>query len=139
MKSMKLNWVSPKLKATSVGWGRGLFTSEPISKDETLIVYSGHVITTEDFCSLLEELHAYSYQIRDDLFMGPTSSDEVSIADFVNHSCDPNAGFRGEIVLVAMREIVAEEQITIDYALCMTADIRTADILNMDCLCGETN
>jgi hypothetical protein len=38
-----------------------------------------------------------------------------------------------------MRDIAVGRQITIDYALCMTADNRTADILNMDCLCGEAN
>ncbi len=117
MNGLKFHWINAKLRATSIGWGHGLFTSEPISKDETLIVYGGHVITTADFCSLSEELHAYLYQIRDDLFMGPTSADEVSIADFLNHSCNPNAGFRGEIVLVAMRDIVVGEQVTIDTEL----------------------
>jgi len=109
MTNLKLNWISPKLKAANVsGGGRGLFALEPASKDETLVVYGGHVMITEDFCSLPEEIQAYPYQIRDDLFMGPASFEEVTEADFLNHSCNPNAGFRGEITLVAMRNIDSE-------------------------------
>lgn len=139
MKKVKLNWNNSKLKTENLSWGRGLFASEPIAKGETLVVYGGHVINTDDFCSLPKGLRAYYYQIRDDLFFGPASLDEISAEDLINHSCNPNAGFRSEMVLVAMRDISTGEQITIDYALCMTADNRTADILNMDCLCGEAN
>jgi hypothetical protein len=36
---------------------------------------------------------------------------------FINHSCDPNVGFAGDIVLVAMRDIRQGEELTADYAL----------------------
>lgn len=36
---------------------------------------------------------------------------------FINHSCEPNVGFAGNIVLVAMREIDAGEELATDYAL----------------------
>jgi len=35
----------------------------------------------------------------------------------VNHSCAPNVGMGGNVLLVAMREIAAGEELTIDYAL----------------------
>jgi SET domain-containing protein len=35
----------------------------------------------------------------------------------VNHSCEPNLGMGGNVLLVAMREIAAGEELTIDYAL----------------------
>ena len=36
---------------------------------------------------------------------------------FINHSCEPNVGFAGNNVLVAMRDISAGEELTTDYAL----------------------
>lgn len=36
---------------------------------------------------------------------------------FINHSCEPNVGFAGNVVLVAMRDIAAGEELTTDYAL----------------------
>jgi uncharacterized protein len=36
---------------------------------------------------------------------------------FINHSCEPNVGFAGNIVIVAMREVIAGEELTTDYAL----------------------
>jgi hypothetical protein len=36
---------------------------------------------------------------------------------FLNHSCEPNVGFSGNIVLVAMHDISAGEELTTDYAL----------------------
>jgi uncharacterized protein len=50
---------------------------------------------------------------------------------FLNHSCAPNVGFAGNIVLVAMRDIAAGEELTTDYALFDDC----ADV--MDCRCGS--
>jgi hypothetical protein len=36
---------------------------------------------------------------------------------FINHSCEPNVGFAGSIVLAAMCDISAGEELTTDYAL----------------------
>lgn len=36
---------------------------------------------------------------------------------FLNHSCEPNVGFGGNTVLVAMRDVAAGEELTTDYAL----------------------
>jgi hypothetical protein len=36
---------------------------------------------------------------------------------FLNHSCEPNVGFAGNTVLVAMRDISPGEELTTDYAL----------------------
>jgi hypothetical protein len=36
---------------------------------------------------------------------------------FLNHSCAPNVGIQGQILFVAMRNIRAGEELTIDYAM----------------------
>jgi uncharacterized protein len=49
---------------------------------------------------------------------------------FINHSCEPNVGFAGNVVLVAMRDVRPDEELTTDYALFDDYDGR------MDCHCG---
>jgi hypothetical protein len=38
----------------------------------------------------------------------------------VNHSCDPNLGWADERTLVARRDVAAGEELTVDYATCLT-------------------
>ena len=49
---------------------------------------------------------------------------------FLNHSCEPNVGFAGNIILVAMRDIGPGEELTTDYALFDDHDG------TMKCRCG---
>ncbi len=51
---------------------------------------------------------------------------------FLKHSCEPNVGIQGQIVFVAMREIAAGEELTLDYA---TID---HDSEPMTCRCGAS-
>src|SRR4051794_18963702 len=61
-----------------------------------------------------------------------TAEEYEPVMLFLNHSCEPNVGFGGNIVLVAMRDIAAGEELTTDYALFddydgeMTCSCRTA-------------
>jgi hypothetical protein len=48
----------------------------------------------------------------------------------VNHSCEPNVGMGGNVLLVSMRDIAAGEELTIDYAL-----FRGDPYLAMECRC----
>ncbi len=52
-------------------------------------------------------------------------------ADWVNHCCEPNAGMRGTLTLVAMRDIQAGEEICFDYAMTDGSDYD-----EFDCGCG---
>lgn len=36
---------------------------------------------------------------------------------YLNHSCEPNVGLSGNIVFVAMRDVSAGEELTVDYAM----------------------
>jgi uncharacterized protein len=43
-------------------------------------------------------------------------------ADYVNHSCDPNCGIVGSVLLVTMRGVAAGEELCFDYAMTDTDD-----------------
>jgi hypothetical protein len=112
--------------------GRGLFAIAAIGKDEIVAVKGGHIV---DRKTLREEitprLASVEIQIDHDLFIAPVSDEERELSMlYSNHSCNPNLGLRGEISLVAMREIRAGEELTHDWA--MTDD----DDYSVECNCG---
>ena len=51
----------------------------------------------------------------------------------LNHSCEPNCGLLGQMLLVAMRDIVPGEELSFDYAMCDASDYD-----EFRCLCGES-
>ena len=55
-------------------------------------------------------------------------------ADYINHSCNPNAGMRGQICIVAMRDIAPGEEITIDYAM-----VDSSGYDAFPCACGAAD
>ncbi len=111
--------------------GLGVFASQPISESEILAVWGGQVITTEERSRLPESVERYAIQIERDLHL-TCNADEVGLAEYFNHSCAPNAGLQGQIVLVAMRAIPAGEQVCFDYAM-SEAD----PDFSMECACGQ--
>lgn len=132
-KARELNWINPKIAfKTSLLNGTGAFALESLKKGETLVVFGGYMIPINDYDSLSERLKPYNYQISHTLLYGPATEDQITPGECWNHSCDPNAGFRSEASLIAMRSIKPGEEITFDYATCMSTTI-----VNMPCECGS--
>lgn len=98
--------------------GRGLVAVEKISLGEVVAVKGGHIVNTEQLRSMPERLQNSDVQITDDLHLVATTEEEYeAVMLFINHSCEPNVGYGGNVVLVAMRDIDAGEELTTDYAL----------------------
>jgi uncharacterized protein len=98
--------------------GRGLFAARAIRQGEIVAIKGGHVLDGQ----ALRRSPAYascSYiQIGDDLYIGAITTSEVRRNKlYINHSCDPNLGIRGEITFVALRGIRAGEELTYDWAM----------------------
>lgn len=112
-------YISPKAKKNlpSKIHGFGLFAIENIKKDEVIVVKVGHVMNLKELKSLpIYDRHA-ELQIDDDLFIGPKNEAElIESMAYINHSCDPNMGKRGDVISVAMRDIKAGEELVSDYA-----------------------
>lgn len=123
--------ISPKLegKLISSKGGRGLFARERVRAGETLLVWGGDVVTGDMLKWMSEEKHRLAVQIEEDLYLVTPNEGP---ADWVNHSCDPNAGLVGQIVLVALRDIRPGEEICFDYA---TTDGSPYD--EFECGCGS--
>lgn len=128
------SWMSEKLEMRSGGIsGNGIFANSDIKKDERLIVFGGYIMTVGQELSLPKKISDYAHQIDDDLVIGINHEKDIQIVDHLNHSCDPNAGFKGQIVLVAMRDIIKNEEVTFDYAMTL-AEIEE-DVYRIECKC----
>ncbi len=125
-------FTSPRLEGRLIAGkgGRGVFARERIRGGEMLVVWGGEVVTGEVLRSMSEDRLRLTLQVEDDLYLLTTNEGP---ADWVNHSCEPNAGLDGQIVLVALRDIHAGEEITFDYA---TSDASPYD--EFECGCGSS-
>ena len=119
-------------KRTSAIEGRGLFARAAIRAGEAVAVKGGAIIDGAALERILDEVSPAEIQIEDDLWIAPRSAAEVEANLLcLNHSCEPNVGVRGQITFVAMRDVAAGEELTIDYAI-IDGDSRE----RMKCRCG---
>lgn len=116
---MKTSYHSPKTEVRgSPIEGRGIFATELIRKGEVVAVKGGRIFDGARLRELEKVLGPAEIQIGEDLFIGPVSEEEREGAMlFLNHSCDPNVGVKGQIVFVAMRDIEPGEEVTQDWAM----------------------
>jgi uncharacterized protein len=130
--SVPFSYLSPKteVRAAPEKGGFAVFAHHPLEKDEIICVWTGRVLTYDEMLSLTSDDKSHTIQVDEGLYLGPLTP-QVEPADGINHSCDPNAGIRGQISLVAMRPIAAGEEITFDYAM---ADSTPFD--EFPCTCG---
>ena len=70
--------------------------------------------------------------------IGIKEESELSSADFVNHSCNPNCGIKEQISLIAFRNIEFGEEITFDYGTILYSDSGDAPY-ELECTCGHKN
>lgn len=111
--------------------GRGLFAAAPVPRGEVVCVKGGHLVDRATLDRHRAVVNDAELQVADDLFLAPLAADEFEgVMMFLNHSCDPNVGVRGQVVFVARRDVRAGEELTLDYA---TID---HDADPMPCRCG---
>lgn len=122
--SVPMNLVVKEGKA-----GRGVFAARSIPAGELIVRFTGPFLRYADTTP-----QTYALQVGPDLYIGASGGFD----DFINHSCDPNAGMhiRGEgkdvtVHLHAVRDIVEAEEICFDYSTTMAEDD-----FEMPCRCG---
>ena len=131
MSKQPSSYLSSKLEGRpkADGSGNGIFALSSIKKGELIAIFGGVVYEWDTFIHLPERERSLCLQVEDRHFLVPRPIGE---GDYVNHSCNPNAGLSGQIGLVAMRDIKVGEEVCFDYAMC---DTMPYDEFN--CLCGQ--
>jgi len=133
MSKQPSSYLSPKLEGRpkADGSGNGVFALRPIKKGELIGVFGGVVYEWDAFIHLPERERSLCIQVEERHFLVPRPAGE---GDYVNHSCNPNAGLSGQIALVAMRDIRPGEEVCFDYAM---SDTMPYD--EFECTCGAPN
>jgi uncharacterized protein len=95
-------------------------------------IKGGHIVETHRLAELAEVVGNSDIKIADGFHIAALSSAEYEdVMLFLNHSCEPNVGVGGNVVFVAMGDIAAGEELTIDYAMFDDDDAE------MRCQCGH--
>lgn len=123
---------SPRLGwGTISGKGRCAICLDTFEPGDLIAVWGGLVISLTDALELPDRDLSQCVLVEEGLVLW-TAGLAQSAADWINHSCDPNAGIRGQVSIVAMRRIHPGEEVCIDYAMCPTP---RAD--DFSCACGS--
>jgi len=125
--------ISPKVEVKDGGVDKkGSFAVLDIPKGEIVFIKGGHIVCRDEIYAS-SVINSY-LPLSDKYFIGAVVPEEESFVKiFVNHSCEPNCGVRGEITFVSMRDITSGEELTIDYAMVDDEDY------SFRCTCGLPN
>lgn len=127
------SYLSPKCEARGNALGvYGVFARKSIRAGELISIWGGRIVPGDELDTSMPRFNQRVLQIDEDLFLLTAEQPEPN--DCFNHSCDPNLGLSGQIVLKAMRDIPAGEELTFDYAM---SDGEAYD--EFECHCGSLN
>ncbi|WP_258043073.1 SET domain-containing protein [Sphingomonas sp. NBWT7] len=110
--------------------GKAVYAAQGFVAGERIVRFGGRRVSAKRLPRRLLGSRDRYLQVAHDAYLGPSGG----IDDLVNHSCAPNAGLRfaaDEVVLIAIRDIAQNEEITWDYSTTL-AD----DGWSMGCRCG---
>ncbi|MGV9197969.1 MAG: SET domain-containing protein-lysine N-methyltransferase [Promethearchaeia archaeon] len=108
--------------------GKGIFAKNNIAKDEIIFTVKG-TIKKERYDPFTYNAGPNWLALEKETWIAPFDNNPWR---YINHNCDPNAGLKEKVTVVAMKEIEKDEQVTIDYS------ITEADpYWRMKCKCGE--
>src|SRR5438874_6658804 len=128
--SVRQSWLHPSAGTRPTATkGIGVFALDPIPANTTVAGFGGHVVDSRELENLGEAVRVHALQIDDDLFLA--SVPPFDPADYVNHSCDPNCGIVGSVLMVTRRAVVPGEELCFDYAMTDSDDYD-----EFTCRCG---
>jgi len=134
------SWMNPKLIVKDTEkYGKGIFTTKNIKKDDILIVMGGYVFDIEAENHLNKFNEDKPIEISEDFSLCPQKPSDMDKMPqhYVNHSCNPNTGFKGQLFMVAMKDIKKGEEILYDYAMIIASNPNSTGYFKMDCHCGS--
>ena len=120
-----------EVRNRDVAGGKAVYARELIEPGELIAVWSGRLVHAEELDDLPDNIRHHTAQVEEGLYLASLSANEPP--DYINHSCEPNAGLDGQITIIAMYAIQPGDEVTIDYAMC---DGSAYD--EFDCACGSS-
>jgi len=122
--------------------GNGVFATQDIAQGETVIEYTGEVISWEEALRRhphdpAQPNHTFYFHIDDEhVIDGKVHGNS---AKWINHSCEPNCEAdeqEGRVFIKALRDIAAGEELNYDYGLVIDEPYTPALLAEFPCWCG---
>jgi uncharacterized protein len=107
-------------------YGKSIFAKRNFKKEEEVFIICGPIVKKPTI---------YTVPISFDLFIDPLPLAGKELC----HSCEPNCGIKNRNVIVAMKNIKKDEEITIDYAMIVPKYNSRVLKQNTKCNCGSKN
>lgn len=101
--------------------GYGVFTTQPIAKGTHVLTMSGKRMPAAQVKDGMRAMQVdHDVYLVEDIAPGHDGSEPQYLDNYLNHSCQPNVGFvKGDLALVALRDIAAGEELLWDYSTSM--------------------
>jgi uncharacterized protein len=123
--------------------GQGVFALQPIAAGETIIEYTGEVISWEEALRRhphdpSQPDHTFYFHIDDERVIDGKVGGNLS--RWINHACDPNVeadDSSGRIFLQALRDIEPGDELFFDYGLVIDERYTPALKKRFECRCGS--
>lgn len=111
--------------------GRGMVVLDSVKKNTIISIIKGKNFKKEN--KTLQDVfgHPDWVGIGKNIWIDPNPPYK-----YINHSCNPSAGIKGKVTLVALRDLKAGEEVTLDYS---TIEADTRWRLPNTCRCGSKN
>ena len=114
--------------------GKGIYTQRVYKAGERVFELEGKVISIPQMDRSPKKFRDNTYRIGKLKYLSPKGC----LGDFLNHSCSPNVYlkvFRGKYYITAIKEILKNKEILLDYSTILATD----DGWDMKCNCGSKN
>ena len=134
-----LNELGQKVYKKKTGLGYGVFAKETIKRNEVMFVMGGYILDIDDENQLTGIVSDKPIEISEYFSIGPRKASDIRKMPqhYINHSCNPNSGFKGQLFIVAMKTIKAGTEIVYDYAMIMHPNKDSNSTLAYECVCGS--
>jgi hypothetical protein len=120
-----------EIKANSLG--KGVYSKISFKEGNIILKFRGKLHTLSEVVDKLGGPDDHYLQIAKNRFLGPSGGAD----DYVNHSCNPNAGLffkNNSVYLICILPINPGTEITFDYSTCVLDEGNI-----MECSCKEHN
>jgi hypothetical protein len=118
---------------TTGRYGKAVLANRRFAKGERILECKAPLVHADDVPNVILTPEDDRYlQVGPDIYQGPSGD----LDDYVNHSCDPNAGLvfvGGKVILTAIKNVLPGEEITFDYSTTMDDPHNW----EMECMCGS--
>ena len=112
--------------------GKGVFARKKILPEKVILEIKGVFLTCNEDDDIDEETRNNTFRYDDDLYISPGKD----IANFINHSCEPNAKVvkkNKKLFIYSILPILKDEEVLFDYSTILARD----DVWEMECNCGS--